>query len=164
MTECDLIFLKFPNSKFSMQDWLLLGAIVFQKKKIMTQKEFKKKFKLCSKLVNEIFKKVEPYKISRKYLLWTLYYLRTFTESEEEIALALRIDLRTMQSNVMKTLKCLQLALPRVCKNRILSYNNNNSDSFFFQIQEMEIFVTFLLGRYYICENQDAKFKSLGIL
>ena len=95
-----------------MQDWLLLGAIVFEKKKIMTQKEFKKKFKLSSKLVNEIFKKLEPYKISRKHLLWTLYYLKTFTESEEEIALALRIDLRTMQSNVMKTLKCLQLALP----------------------------------------------------
>jgi hypothetical protein len=111
-----------------MQDWLLLGAIVFQKKKIMSKSEFKKKFKLNYKLVNEIFKKVAAFNISRKHLLWTLYYLKTFTESEEDIALALRIDLRTMQSNVMKTLKCLQVALPRVCKNRTFSHNCNNSD------------------------------------
>jgi len=98
-----------------MSYWRLLGSLTLQKNKIVTEKEFRRNFKLNSSLVNQVYKKVLSggATVKPKYLLWTLFFLNSKNSNDDQISSLLGTTRKTMMVHIKEVLEKLIKVLPK---------------------------------------------------
>lgn len=99
--------------------WLELGRQVLRLPRTCSLLKFKVSFKLPPDLVDYLFRKLKRfYPHSRpKHFLWALYYLKTDTLGEENIAIALGTNRATLRAKLWLTLENLDSVLPEVFRS-----------------------------------------------
>jgi hypothetical protein len=101
--------------------WILIGSTILRKGRINNEKEFKSFFKLSISMIDFVWKKLKSsnFANSPKYLLYTLYFLKTTNSRDFEIAQTLGIHVQTLKLHVTRTMEQLITILPGVCCIRI---------------------------------------------
>ncbi len=93
-----------------------LGSSILNRRRSLSQIQFKMFFKLEPDLVQILYSKiVQEFPCSANHLLWTLYFLKTKNTNDKEIAVVLGIDIDTLHRHVVSTLRILVRVLPQVC-------------------------------------------------
>jgi len=94
--------------------WLVDGTIVLRRKQTISINTFKTFFKLLPSQVQLVFRKLNMYfRCQSIHLLWTLYFLKSRTPSDQVISQELGTNITTMRKYVFKTLKYLRRVLPK---------------------------------------------------
>jgi hypothetical protein len=90
---------------------------MLKKKKKMTHFEFECLFKLPVRLMDYVWKtltKSYPDRFKPKYLLWTMYFLKTTNENFQEISTFLKTNQKTLRLHLRVVLDQLNNILPKV--------------------------------------------------